>query len=823
MATNKELDLAWDFINKTDRNIFLTGKAGTGKTTFLHKIKSTTLKRHVVVAPTGVAAINAKGTTIHSFFQLPFGPILPNKAGDSKNDPLKQRKFNKRKIDIIRSLDLLIIDEISMVRADLLDGIDQILRRYKNKLKPFGGVQVLMIGDLQQLAPVVKDGEWNLLRQYYETVYFFSSRVFKESFAISIELLKIYRQQNQKFIDILNEIRNNNISQDSIDELNKKYIPNFEPNDTEGYITLTTHNNQANEINKNKIDKLKTDSKYFGAIVEGDFSEHNYPTQLNLELKEGSQVMFVKNDSDPEKRYFNGKIGRVISLNKNSVVVRCDGDVEDIEATTEIWENITYTIDEKTKKIAENIKGSFQQIPLRLAWAITIHKSQGLTFDKAVIDVKSSFAHGQTYVALSRCKTLEGIVLRTPIEQQSIIHDNTVVSFTKNVEDNPPSKHDLNNAEKDYQLNLIAELFDFTQLHNPIYRALQVSYQNQNTLRGNYIDPIKIIKEKGIDNLIKIGSSFKSQLKSLSVDISNPQEDSNIKERIEKGFSYFLKQIEEFIEKPLNEISFITDNKAVDKELKEHLKRFNAQLKIKEYCLKGLGDKFDSHKYMKLRNDAVFVNIKEPKSIKKEIVTSVNTKLFEQLREYRIEVSSNENIPLFQVFTQDTLYDMCSNLPTTPTQLRKIKGMGKIRVEKYGDEIIMLITKYCTSENIEINDTISSNAESVKSNKTPKKGETQQISFRMFKEGLSVKEISEKRELKPQTIETHLSAFIKDGSITISEILGDKKSNEIISEIKVEDYANLSLGELKANLEDKYTWGELRMVLSAIEFMGENE
>ena len=817
MKTNKELDLAWDFINKTDRNIFLTGKAGTGKTTFLHKVKELSLKRHVVVAPTGVAAINAKGTTIHSFFQMGFGPILPPEAQGYQGNTPAQKKFNKKKIDIIRSLDLLIIDEISMVRADLLDGVDQVLRRYKDKTKVFGGVQVLMIGDLQQLSPVVKDGEWNLLRQHYETAYFFSSNAFRESFTISIELTQIYRQQNQKFIDILNEIRNNRITQNSIDELNKRHIPNFVPDDKDGYITLTTHNNQANEINKSKIDKIKSDSTYFEAVVEGNFSEHNFPTHENLELKVGSQVMFVKNDSNPEKRYYNGKIGKIVDFAEGTVIVSCPGDIEDIEAGTELWENITYTIDKDTKEIKEEVKGSFEQIPLRLAWAITIHKSQGLTFEKAVIDVKSSFAHGQTYVALSRCKTLEGMVLREPIESRSIIHDNTVTTFTKNVEDNPPSNQDLNDAEKEYQLNLISELFDFVPMHYPINSALQIAYKNQNTLRGNYLDPIKIIKENGVDNLIKIGASFKSQLKTLSVDVSNPQTDSSIQERITKGLDYFSKQIEEFIEKPLGDLSFSTDNKAVNKELKDQIKKFNELLKIKEFCFKGLNGKFDSHKYMQLRNDAVFAKINEPKAVKSEVKSSVNQKLFAQLREFRTSVSNSEDIPPFQVFTQDTLFDMCNDLPTTPSQLRKVKGMGKIRVEKYGEEIIDIIKEYCESKNIDLTSTTSSETENVKTKKAPKLGETQQMSFEMFRDGLSVEEIAKKRELKSGTIETHLAMFIKDGSIKLSEILGEKKSKEIVSAITEVEYPDLGLTELKEKLNDKYSWGELRMALSAIE------
>ena len=293
MLENPELNLASNFVEKTDRTIFLTGKAGTGKTTFLHDIKAKSLKRLVIVAPTGVAAINAKGVTIHSFFQMPFGPILPNGSQQANI----QRKFNRNKIDIIKSLDLLIIDEISMVRADLLDGIDQVLRRYKNRSKVFGGVQVLMIGDLQQLSPVVKDNEWELLKPYYNTPYFFSSTAFQECMPINIELKHIYRQDNELFIKILNEIRNNKLTDSSCKALNERYLPNFVPDKKDGYITLTTHNNRANQMNELELKKLNSKSYLYGADVKGKFPEYSFPTQESLALKKGAQVMFIKNDS----------------------------------------------------------------------------------------------------------------------------------------------------------------------------------------------------------------------------------------------------------------------------------------------------------------------------------------------------------------------------------------------------------------------------------------------------------------------------------------------------------------------------------------------
>lgn len=409
MKTNEELELAYKFVRNTDRHVFLTGKAGTGKTTFLHRIRNEVPKRMVVLAPTGVAAINAKGVTIHSFFQMPFGPILPNSVNQNKAN---QRKFNKSKINLIKSLDLVIIDEISMVRADLLDGIDQVLRCYKNPNKTFGGAQLLMIGDLQQLAPVIKPGDWNLLSPYYDTVYFFNSRAFQQAQTVSIELHHIYRQRQDTFIDILNQIRNNQLSKEAAELLNQRYLPNF-PSLQPGYITLSTHNNRANTINEKALEQLNSKIQMFQAKIEGKFNEFAFPTAERLFLKVGAQVMFIKNDSNPEKRYYNGKIGTITALYSDKVLVQCTPNEPLIEVRRETWQNIQYKLDPQSKEIKENIAGSFEQIPLRLAWAITIHKSQGLTFEKAIIDAEASFAHGQTYVALSRCTSLEGIVLKS--------------------------------------------------------------------------------------------------------------------------------------------------------------------------------------------------------------------------------------------------------------------------------------------------------------------------------------------------------------------------------------------------------------------------
>jgi len=813
MRKNQELDLAWNFVEKTDRNIFLTGNAGTGKTTFLHKIKRESLKRLVVVAPTGVAAINAKGVTIHSFFQMPFGPIIPGVEQNNSNS--FKHKFSKIKIDIIRSLDLLIIDEISMVRSDLLDGIDQVLKRYKNRNKIFGGVQVLMIGDLQQLSPVVKPNEWELLRRHYDTPYFFSSNTFQKSHAISIELKHIYRQDNEEFIAILNEVRNNNLSLKSATVLNNRFQPDFVPDKNEGYITLTTHNNRADTINELELNKLKLKSQFYSAEINGKFNEHAYPTSEKLELKVGAQVMFIKNDSSIEKRYFNGKIGTITYLENDFVTVQCLDDENEIEATAEVWENVSYTINQETKQISENIVGSFSQIPLRLAWAITIHKSQGLTFEKAIIDAEASFAHGQTYVALSRCKSLEGIVLKTKIKESSIINDNRVATFTKSVEDNLPNETDLTDSQKIYQLNLLEELFNYFDFIYPLKRIIDIYYSNRTSIEGNIIEIIPAIKDNVI-RLLKISTTFKNQLNELSTSVNNLEDDKKLQERIHKAIAYFTEFTNEKINLLFKTVNFTTDNKQIKKDLNKQFDKIEDLIFNKIYCLKGLSEKFSVIKYLDLRAKSVLEksesSLKKSKKKRAEVTTTSHPELFEELRELRHIIAHSENLNHFQIFTQKSLYEMSEYLPTTPNQLRSINGMGKIRVEKYGEEILEIILKYIAKNNIESNFdsegfTLS---ETLTKTKKQKKGETQEISYSLFKSGMSIKEIAKKRGFVTGTIEGHLSQYILTGELNIEDLMPKDKYLELKKIMKTVDYEGLS--DLKNKIDTKFTYAEIRMV-----------
>jgi len=802
---NKELQLAWDFVNHTKRNIFLTGKAGTGKTTFLHRLKNESMKRLAVVAPTGVAAINARGVTIHSFFQMPFGPILPEEANQSIQRDFK-RKFSKKKIDIIKSLDLLIIDEISMVRADLLDGIDQVLRKYKHKNKVFGGVQVLMIGDLQQLAPVVKNDEWQLLKKYYETPYFFSSKAFRSAQAVSIELKNIYRQEDEKFIKILNEIRENKLSKSSAEQLNKRYIPDFNPADDEDYILLTTHNYKADKINREKLDAIPEKTYYFQAYTEGHFPENAYPNDERLALKKGAQVMFIKNDASFEKRYYNGKIGKITAIDDKNIWVQCPDDDFEIEVERATWENINYEINSETQAIEEKVKGSFSQIPLRLSWAITIHKSQGLTFDKAIIDAELSFAHGQTYVALSRCKTLEGLVLKSPIKPQSIINDQRVTGFTKEAAAQQPDAAALEVSKKMFFLDSVAEMLDFYPFLFPVNRLLDIQAKNSTSIKGTVADPLQDLKEKGIVPLLQVKNNFLSQLQNLSKDVTEPEKDVVIQERIEKAVAYFLKQTEEIIKSNFEAVQYDIDNKQIRKDFEKHFNQIHTLLQQKLYVLERITFPFKIENYLDIRAKSVLEQspVKKQKVDYSKLVTHAD--LLDALKDLRTEFAMQENIPHFQVFTQETLYQLCEDLPVTQVQLKKINGIGKVRLQKYGDAITEVILAYCIANNI----TIKPDEKVVET----KKENTKEVSLKMYQSGMKPEQIAAERNLTLNTIMGHLSNYLSSGEVNIIDLIPEDRFKQIKKIIEENTFEGLS--ELKKIAGDNFDWGELRLVLKYV-------
>ena len=571
---NHELQTAWNIISRTDTHLFLTGKAGTGKTTFLKDLRQALPKRMVVVAPTGIAAINAQGTTIHSFFQLGFGPQLPG-----VQQKTKRYQFRKQNVRLIRSLDLVVIDEISMVRADVLDAIDNVLRQYRHNDRPFGGVQMLMIGDMQQLAPVAKEEEWRLLSPYYDTPYFFSSKALQQTDFVTVELKHVYRQTDSVFLDLLNQVRTNTADDVTLKKLNERYIPDFVPSKEDGYIRLMTHNKQADEINQRELNALTTPPSTFEAHIEGDFPEMSYPTELQLTLKEGAQVMFIKNDSSLEKEYYNGMIGEVVEIAGDDIIVRAVDTDAIIKVGREKWENTKYELDEDTKEIREEVVGTFLQYPLKTAWAITVHKSQGLTFEHAIIDVQHSFAHGQTYVALSRCKTLEGMVLSAPIPRSAIISDITVSRFANDPRHQEPDEKRLDLMQRQYLLRVIEELFSFVGLRyrfNEVIRFMREHfYDSYNSLYKEWVEAAEKFKLPE-----SVAVRFHAQYQNLVMTEPIDTQDNQLQERLRKGAAYFKKEIV-FVWDLLKKTNIKTNNKQIRERLDNMLQGMKDEYKMK--------------------------------------------------------------------------------------------------------------------------------------------------------------------------------------------------------------------------------------------------
>lgn len=699
METNVQLELAYNFLQYTGVNVFLTGKAGTGKTTFLHRLKRLSPKRMIVLAPTGVAAINAGGVTIHSFFQLPFGPYrapLTNELPETKER--FTNKFSKEKIDIIRSLDLLVIDEISMVRADLLDAVHDVLCRYRDKTRPFGGVQLLMIGDLQQLAPIVKEEEWSLLRTYYKSPFFFNSLALQQTSYVSIELTQVYRQCDGEFIRLLNAIRGNCADQTVFDLLNRRYIPGFKPGKEEGYITLTTHNAQAQLINSRELEEIPASAYSFLAEVKDNFPAYAFPTEECLVLKKGAQVLFVKNDSSPEKRYYNGKIGKITEIGAERIRVKCADDRKEIEVGKEEWTNTKYTIDPETKEITETIEGVFRQYPLKTAWAITIHKSQGLTFERAIIDAGAAFTHGQVYVALSRCKTLEGLVLSSPLKNNVLISDRTVESFTERVEKSQPDAIDLEKARLQYYTELVTDLFDFMLLWKRLQRVAWVFGEHLGKLYPEWTARYRQARENCFSEIVSVGEKFKIQLTRLIAASENAEQDKRIRERISKGVIYFSEKLQTIVLDLLENSVLEIDNKEVRKIAEEALGRLQQEAAVKQETLTAAENGFSVKSYLAARSRAMLEKprIKMRKSTDKiDISADIgHPELYNRLRHWRKEEADRLKLPVYTIMQQKALLGVANTLPTSGKELLKIPGIGKKVMEKYGKKLLEIVDEF---------------------------------------------------------------------------------------------------------------------------------
>ncbi|MBS7364708.1 MAG: AAA family ATPase [Paludibacteraceae bacterium] len=777
---NKEMQLAKKLIETTNENVFLTGNAGTGKTTFLNLLRTQTAKRMVVLAPTGVAAINAKGQTIHSFFQLPFTPFLPEYKKE-------KGQIKKDKINIFRTIDLLVIDEISMVRADLLDAIDDRLREYrKQKYSPFGGVQCLFIGDLQQLPPVVRDEDWALMQKHYSTPFFFSSKALQESSYVTIELKKIYRQADEKFISILNEVRNNHLSMESLNELNKHYLPEYEPK--EGEIFLTTHNKIADAFNEKKLNELEEESNIYNAIIKDRFPESMYPVDESLELKIGTQVMFTRNNR--EANYYNGKIGTIIDLSEHKITIKCKEDAFPIVAERETWENTEIKIDKESKDQYEEVVGSFSQFPLRLAWAITIHKSQGLTFDRAIIDAIASFSHGQVYVALSRCKSLDGMVLKSPIKLESIITDLNVTRYMQyegeraaNIEEALPQ------LQKRYMIVLLNEMFDFTDIHQIFGRVFNMAQTgNQlNTQMPKLCELISAEYYSMTTDIVDVANKFRNQYTALVDAASNIYTDEHLQQRIKAAVGYFLGKLADIDIDIYNE-DIELDNRSVEDAYNAQTAEFVKLVRIKTALLSAFKEQpFTTTSFLEARAKATLdIEMGKLERTKADMtVAGVDPVLQHRLTIWRSDKADGG--PLAYVMNMKTLQEIAARLPKSTEDMKTIPGLGTKRITKYGDEIVKIVRQFIadkrddklTDEEKELMTKASS--KKTKSSKSSKSSEpdTYQKTLILFKEGKSIQEIVDERALSLGTIENHLTKLVYNCELKAEDVIDESQLNMI--------------------------------------------
>jgi Helix-turn-helix domain/PIF1-like helicase len=784
---NHIFQLASLFVNQTGAPVFLTGKAGTGKTTFLKYIRENCFKKMAVVAPTGVAAINAGGVTLHSFFQLPFGPYIPvsrrgwdqgdnaGDHGDAAQGPGDHRRlhgghsrdqddrapvdqhslfsnirFNADKRELLQELELLVIDEVSMVRADMLDAVDAILRHFRQQpLIPFGGVQVLYIGDLFQLPPVVSNEEWEILKDHYASPFFFDAQVLRQSPPFYLELKKIYRQNEADFIDILNNIRNNRPTPEDMERLHRHYQPDFQAAKEKNYITLTSHNAKASAINQSELHGLPGKLYAFEAGLTGEFNDRSFPAEKTLHLKEGAQVMFIKNDKGDTRRYFNGKIGAIKKIAGSEITVTFPGETDGLTVEKETWKNIRYSFNKEKDKIEEEELGSFSQFPLRLAWAITIHKSQGLTFEKAIIDAGASFAPGQVYVALSRLTTIDGLILRSRIYPQSISTDRRVIDFTETALAEGKLRDQLQQEQQSFIRRSLIQSFNWSRLtaairelpeeadpparkksggspHRPATGNNRPSPEKLNflTLAGQLLQRTVIQEETAL----KFTRLLEQLLNNAPIDGYH-----QLQERVEAAAGYFMKVVESELVIPTQEhIAEIRIKQKTKKlvqlltELKLLFTRKKQQLEQAVQIVSGLTQGVDA--------------------------TDLLSVLHEQQK---------------------------SNVD--PSGLQELKGGGG--EPKIGK---------------------------------PKKGDTARISLELFKEGRTIPDIAARRGLAKTTIEGHLAAYIPTGEIDIKELVAEHKMGPILEIIEKSGLSSLT--PLKEALGDDYSFAEIRSVLKYMEY-----
>lgn len=827
-ATNEMFRLASELVNQSSRNIFLTGKAGTGKTTFLKYIRENCHKQMAVVAPTGVAAINAGGVTMHSFFQLPFSPFIPdvgagfrnnNDEASNRNSLISRLKMTNERKKIIRELELLIIDEISMVRCDTLDAVDTILRHIRRRHHDrFGGLQVLFIGDMFQLPPVIKEAEWNLIKDYYNSPFFFDSIVIKEEPPLYVEFRKIYRQSEEKFINLLNQVRNNELEDDGRELLESRFQPVFRRTKNDGYIILTTHNEKARNTNANELANLSAFSFTYSAEVTGDFPESAYPADELLQLKIGAQVMFIKNDSEKTKRYFNGKIGVVTELDKEKIVVQCNDEPDPIEVKKEKWENIRYAMNNTTRQLQEEVLGSFVQYPLRLAWAITIHKSQGLTFEKAIIDAGEAFAPGQVYVALSRCTTLDGIVLQSRIKSNGFFTDQRIVRFSQNISSANLLQQELQESRKNYQLKVLLSLFDYKTIIGELNELKSYLAEHKSSFNDETGEWINEISDK-LNEIQTTAEKFQSQLNNLFLQEERPESNIVLQERIKAGSLYFVNEQNKLLDL-IQKSPAVTDSRIQAKEFNEGLKEIFAQLSRNKYMLDGFVGKFEMGTYHRRKKHFVSppFNVNAYAGDSKQRVESPHPLLHQQLRKIRDTICAKADLPIYLVAGTNTLDEMARYLPQTLTELRKISGFGDAKTEKYGQQFLDIIIEYCKEKNLLslVHEKIPKRERKITGSEKKNKIDTKAESFKLYKEGKRVEEIAKERNLTQQTIEGHLAHYVSSGEININELVSREKV--LLIEPIAKTFSGKSLTPIKEKLGRDVSFGEIKLVIAWLGF-----
>ena len=741
------------FINQTHRSVFLTGKAGTGKTTLLREIIQTTHKNTVVVAPTGIAALNAGGVTIHSMFQLPFGGFIPDNSAPQFSDSTKFEtkatlrrhfKMNGVKKSVIRNMELLIIDEVSMLRSDLLDAMDYMMQSVRKKNTPFGGVQVLFIGDLLQLPPVIRDEEWRTLKTYYRGKFFFHSHVVQQNPPLYIELSKIFRQTDDTFISVLNNLRNNQISQQDIQTLNKYVKPDFDLKANKGYITLTTHNNKADTTNAQALEDLEGKLVVYHPDIVGDFPEKIFPVEQQLQLKVGAQVMFVKNDLSADKNYFNGKMGIIKSLSSQEILVHFPEENKTIEVDKYEWKNIRYKVDETTKEIEEEVLGTFVHYPIKLAWAITVHKSQGLTFDKAALDVSQVFLPGQVYVALSRLRSLEGLILLSPLRMNGISNDQDVMDYSLNKATDDFLENALHFETKNFIHNYLINSFNWMDLAQE-WRNHKFSYNDNGESSVKSKQAVWARRQLEImEQLLDPSKKFITQLNKLfsqeTVDLNH------VSERVQAAYSYFMQPMDELVFEILWKIEEVQRSKKAKAYYEELVVLEDWQTKAVLQLMKA-----------KLLIETVVAG----ETISKEKLTSTEIKNY-----------ISRKITVIQ------------------------EQFKKVNITLIDDD--KDLDRYTSKKS---------------KTKAPKKS-TVQETYELWVEKKSIDDIATIRVLTKQTIYSHFVQLIQTKAVSISEVLPEDKIQTLAQAFQ--GYKEESLNALMEKNGEKFTWNEARMYKASL-------